>query len=106
MLDNKPQILSIRDIRSIDDFAQEGITKDNEWVYRKNRTIEHRKRKYYVDLDRCESSAAVLDWIFQIFAKRWCTPKTLHDLMLHLRERVNPQATLCSWGMSKGTEGK
>ena len=74
----------------------------NEWVYRRdNNTLEHRTGVYYVDLDRCESSAAVLDWLFQIFNKTWCTPKTIFDFMTHLQERIRPQARLCSFGMSR-----
>src|ERR1700733_1480634 len=74
------------------------ITHDNEWVYR-NRTLVHRRTRYEVDLDLCGTSSAVLDWIFQIFRKTWCTEKTLRDLLLHLQDRINPQATLCGGAM-------
>ena len=38
-----------------------------------NLTIEHARGPefYYVDLERCLSSAEVLDWIIQIERKRW-----------------------------------
>ncbi len=76
--------------------------RDNEWVYRRNRSLVHRETGYDVDLDLCESSAAVLDWLFQVLGKSWCTGKTIRDLMIHLRVRVDPQATLCSWGGERG----
>lgn len=81
------------------------VTSDNEWILRKNRELEHRTMHYFVDLDRCSSSAAVLDWLFQVFKKRWCTQKTLRDLMVQLQARIDPQATLCSNAIV-GTQGK
>jgi hypothetical protein len=84
-----------------DTQSRNPITRDNEWIYRRNRSLVHRRTHYELDLDRCESSAAVLDWIFQVFHKSWCTAKTLRDLMLHLQKRVDPQGTLCSWGKER-----
>jgi hypothetical protein len=78
------------------------ITRKNEWRYERNRSLNHRRTGYCVDLDECNSSAEVLDWIFQIFKKTWCTEKTIRDLLLQMEKHLNPQANLCSFGIERG----
>jgi len=58
--------------------------------------------EYYIPLDRCRTSAEVLDWIFQISHKTWCTPETLADLIEAFRVVVDPQARLCGSGVEHG----
>lgn len=70
-----------------------------------NWTLELVSGCYYVDLDRCCSSVAVLDWICQIAHKRWATDKILADLVRALDDLLTPQVTLCSWGMTGGRGG-
>ncbi len=36
---------------------------------------------YEIDLERCTTSAQVLDFIFQVQAKTWCTPKLMTNLL-------------------------
>lgn len=36
---------------------------------------------YDVDLERCNTPAEVLDWIFQVKQKTWCTPEIIFDLL-------------------------
>lgn len=73
------------------------------WTYRVNRTLECRNERggyiYDVDLDRCRTSAEVLDWIFQITAKTWASPEIVKDLLQAIRDLLGPQATLCSYGV-------
>ena len=64
-------------------------------------TLTHEGAAYEIDLETCTSSARVLDWIFQVTAKRWCTAHDAHLLLLALDALLSPQATLCSWGQSK-----
>ena len=53
-----------------------------------------------IDLERCDNSAQVLDWIFHYRAKGM-TDQELAD-MLHALERIlHPRANLCSSGASK-----
>jgi hypothetical protein len=59
---------------------------------------------YDIDLVRCRSSAALLDWIYQIRGKRWCSPEVLaafveaveHACQLVFQKPV--QGVFCSWG--------
>ena len=80
------------------------------WRFRlANLTLECRDRAgrhfYYVDLERCRTSAELLDWIFQINQKTWATPEIVKDLLDAIDDLLCPQATLCSGGMA-GSAGK
>lgn len=58
-------------------------------------------QRYYVDLERCTSSAEVLDWIIQISNKLWATPKLMVGLLHALDDVLNLQGTLCPGGRSR-----
>jgi len=58
-------------------------------------------RTYYVDLERCLTSAEVLDWIMQVDGKRFATRDVLAGLVRALDWLLEPQATLCSFGGDK-----
>lgn len=60
---------------------------------------------YEIDLETCTSSAKILDWIFQIESKTWCTPELLHDLIRIFRIILDPQGNHCSGGIER-FEGK
>lgn len=77
------------------------------WRYEKERQVLiHEGRYYEIDLDRCQSSAAILDWIFQINGKTWTTPETMKDLLDLIEEVLNPQAYFCSWGTEQSQKTK
>ena len=57
---------------------------------------------YEVDFERCSTSAEVLDWIFQVAGKTWCTDKILGGLIHMLDKILHPQATLCGSGRERG----
>jgi hypothetical protein len=59
--------------------------------------------RYEVDLERCLTSAEVLDWICQIARKQWDGDHaaTVAGLVAALDDVLNPQAHLCSSGCSK-----
>jgi hypothetical protein len=74
--------------------------------------------RYEVDLDRCTSSAEMLDWIIQIAEKEWASSEhggddpahnpdgwtddaILAGLVRALDDVLHPQAYLCSCGTSK-----
>jgi hypothetical protein len=59
---------------------------------------------YEVDLERCPTAAAVLDWIAQVQGKGWATPAIVGHLVAALCDLLEPQARLCSWGMSEDEE--
>ena len=57
---------------------------------------------YSVDLERCRTSAEVLDWIFQVSTKTWAPPEVVGELVRALDAALSPQATLCSFGEERG----
>lgn len=58
--------------------------------------------RYEVDLERCKTSAQMLDWIMQVAMKAWTTNEIIAGLVLALRSYLRPQATLCSFGAERG----
>jgi hypothetical protein len=58
--------------------------------------------QYEIDLDRCTTSAQVLDWIFQIVQKSWATDRVLSALLHALNAILHPQSTLCGCGHEHG----
>ncbi len=75
------------------------------WRYeRQNLTLVLREEscRYEVDLERCTSSAETLDWIMQVASKTWATPEGIAGLVHALRDLLQPQATLCSFGVERG----
>ena len=64
--------------------------------------LEWPETGYTVNLKNMQTSAAMLDVIFQVSNKLWCTPWCIRNLMDNLQMLVNPQAALCSGGSEKG----
>lgn len=56
--------------------------------------------RYFVDLERMNTSAAVLDWIFQLQKKSWTSVDDIGHLIAALQDIFDPQARLCSFGCS------
>lgn len=68
-------------------------------------TINDGTREIYeIDLQRCNDSARLLDYIFQIHNKTWCTPKLIKDLLNTLEKACQDvfdnyvQGVFCSMG--------
>lgn len=65
--------------------------------------------RYEVDLDKCLSSAQVLDWVCQIAGKTWgqdpdapwSDDAIVAGLVRALDDVLHPQGQLCSFGMSR-----
>jgi hypothetical protein len=55
---------------------------------------------YEIDLEKCTTSAHVLDWIMQINGKTWGDHATLAGLVRAFDDLLHPQSTLCSFGQS------
>lgn len=72
------------------------------WEYNEElQILVHKDRQWYeVDLERMHDSAAVLDWIFQIHGKMWASHEDMGYLLDALRDTINPQGTICSFGMN------
>jgi hypothetical protein len=57
---------------------------------------------YEIDLDRCTSSAEVLDWICQVAGKSWADDATIAGLVRALDDVLAPQQYLCGFGLEAG----
>lgn len=78
------------------------IPSKNEWRLDRGRWLVHSDPWYEIDLETCKSAESMLDWIFQIFEKSWCTARTIHDLLDCFDRRLSPQSTLCGGGIGAG----
>lgn len=67
---------------------------------------------YYIDLEECKNSAQLLDWIFQIIEKTWCTPQIMFDILKCIDDACHEvhgnyvQGVYCPWGKSKQVNWK
>jgi hypothetical protein len=80
------------------------------WVFDPKRlTLSHAIEgcdvDYEIDLEEIHSSAAILDWIFQILQKPWADPGTMHDLLRAFEDILEPQANYCSFEQDKRADG-
>jgi len=70
-------------------------------VDRERNVLVHERTLYEVDLDLMGTPAAVLDWIFQVTGKTWCSTRDAKNLLEALRFFVDPQSRLCSWAINE-----
>jgi hypothetical protein len=81
-------------------------TRWGRWRLRKKTNVlllyVDRRVQYLVDLDQMKTSAQCLDWIFQASNKVWMTTEDRGNLIEAIQELIDPQATLCSWGIERG----
>lgn len=76
------------------------------WVFNpKNLTLRHEPEDYEIDLEEIHSSAAILDWIFQVQNKTWGTAFNMHNLLRALNDILDPQANYCSFEQDKRADG-
>ena len=64
--------------------------------YADSRELVHSGSAYRIPVDEIHSSAALVDWIFQIQAKEWATPSMMYDLLAAFHDILHPQANYCS----------
>ena len=57
---------------------------------------------YEIDLDRCQNSAQVLDWIAQVASKTWASFEIVGSLVLSLNRLLRFQNNYCSFGQDQG----
>jgi len=107
--------LEVRDVSEVIKAAEECWIKRiqkrkwGHWKYNPDdltldfkKTVGGRHFGYYVDLRRCTNSAQILDWIFQIRAKTWCTDKDIADLLRAFNDLMRSvQSKVCSGGVDK-----
>ncbi len=57
---------------------------------------------YEVDLERCTTSAEVLDWVCQVASQQWASTEDIGNLVRAISAILEPQATLCGEGQERG----
>ena len=57
---------------------------------------------YDVDLETCNTSAEMLDWVMQVARKRWLSDAALGEYVRLMNRLMAPQACLCSFGKDHG----
>lgn len=62
--------------------------------------LDHAEECYHVNLERCLTSAGVLDAICQVSMKTWATDAIAAGLVRMLNRTLGPQQTLCGRGVS------
>lgn len=60
--------------------------------------LEHDDTGYYIDIKRCGTSAAILDWITQISHKAWGTQECVGWLVRAFDAVIDLQANRCGNG--------
>ena len=85
------------------------MTKRNPWRFEEETLClildpipEEGVHEYGVDLERCTTSAEVLDKIIQVAEKGWVPDSVLAGLVHKLNEVLCLQATLCGFGREMG----
>ena len=78
------------------------------WAYRMatNELVlldDHDRGIYWVDLDRCCTSAQILDWIAQVAGKN-LPAAVVGELVFTLNDYLRLQKNFCSWGMDQGAK--
>ncbi len=77
------------------------------WTYQdSNLTLQYNSSEngwYEIDLERCNSSAEILDWIFQVNKKGY-SAKDMKDLLDMFEKILRPQKNFCSWGVDNPQE--
>jgi hypothetical protein len=78
------------------------------WNYNpRTLTLRLNQRPWYeIDLERCRTSAEVLDWIAQVAGKTWATDEILGALVRRLNELLYLQELLCPCGQDRKIDVK
>lgn len=73
------------------------------WTFKKRGMyLDYQNGRYYVDLNDCNTSAQILDWICQVNGKPWATADVIKGLIDAIDDLLEPQANLCSFGVEPG----
>ena len=70
-----------------------------------NYTLQHKTHYWEIDLERCNTSAQILDWIFHMRGKGGWTDQDTLDLLAAFAAILAPMSNFCSFGRDKKPEG-
>ena len=68
-------------------------------------TLEYSPKDYEIDLEEIQSSAAILDWLFQVHGKPWSDSRIVYDLLQAFDDILAPQANFCSFEQDLRADG-
>jgi hypothetical protein len=71
-----------------------------------NLVLIHKETKYGIPIAEISSSAAILDWIMQVFNKEWSDPLDIYTLLVALQHILQPQANYCPFEEDRRTDGR
>jgi len=54
---------------------------------------------YQIDLEQCCNSSQLLDWLFQVNGKAWCTPELLKAIMDVIEDSSYKYFSKCAQGL-------
>src|SRR5436190_22099379 len=95
--------LSIAAVRALP--SQEAVPDTHAWglwvFHAATLTLRHQGEQYELDLEEYSSCAGMLDAIFQVVSTGWCSKEDTGHLLDALRDLLNPQMNLCSFGVEK-----
>ena len=57
--------------------------------------------EYDIPLDKCNTSAQILDWIYQIYHKSWAKPYDVYNLLRAFNDIADIQHFVCSFGIER-----
>jgi hypothetical protein len=83
------------------DEVPDGVARTSwgQWTFDENHlALMHADPPYRIDLERCTTSAEVLDWIAQVAGKLWATAADVGDLVRALDDVLGLQANICGAG--------
>ncbi|MFN0149943.1 MAG: hypothetical protein ACKVU1_04415 [bacterium] len=78
----------------------------------RERLVINVDQRYEADIERCTNSAKLLDMIFQVTSKSWCTPEITHDFLLTIARACHEvhgawvQGVYCPHGRSRRVSWK
>lgn len=68
--------------------------------------LKHVPTGYNVHVSDIDTSAAMLDWIFQVQGKPWADAKCMHGLLCALDAILGPQGNYCSMEQNLSADGE
>jgi hypothetical protein len=85
-------------------YNQENLTLTLEWT---NGPFDPtRSCLYDIDLEKCGTTAQMLDWICQVSRKCFVGNDDVANLVEAFKDLINPQQNLCSFGIGKTLDVK
>jgi len=57
--------------------------------------------EYDIPLEKCNTSAQILDWVYQIYNKSWAKPNDVYNLLRAFNDIADVQHFFCSFGIER-----